>query len=104
MHPKNAMPSIMSDTIPELIVCSEVEDLFSVELKSVLDEQGIPYREVDIRLPGVRQELKSRGCTALEPPVLLVSRGHRDLRFFTNDDLFWDGKLVREAVFDLART
>ena len=68
-----------------------------------LDEQGIPYREVDIRQPGVILELKNRGCTALEPPVLLVSRGHRDLRFFTNDDLFWDGELVREAISDIAR-
>ncbi|HVN74165.1 MAG TPA: glutaredoxin domain-containing protein [Methanoregula sp.] len=88
--------------MPELIVCSR-KDPFSEELKEALDEQGIPYREVDIRQPGVVQELKNRGCTALEPPVILISRGHRDLRFFTNDDLFWDGKLVREAVFDLAR-
>ena len=89
--------------MPGLIVCSKEKDPFSDELRGALDGQGVPYREAGIRHPRVIRELKNRGCTAHQPPVLPVSCGHRDPRFFASGDLFRDGVLVREAVPDSAR-
>ncbi len=90
--------------MPDLIVYSKEKNLLCEELTCVLREQGIPYREIDIRRHDVIKELRNRGCTALEPPVLQVSHGTKTTRFFTSDDLFWDGQLVREAVLDVARS
>jgi len=86
----------------ELIVYSSEKNQQCEELKDILNEQGIQYREIDIRNPGVITELQNSGCHALEPPVLKVRQTSVKTVFFTNDDLFWDGKLIREAVIDLA--
>jgi hypothetical protein len=46
-------------------------------------------------------ELRKNGCLSLDPPVIRIVHT-RDLpRFFKNDDLFWDGLLVREAFMDV---
>ena len=90
--------------MPELIVCSKEKHPLCEELTGALREQGIPYREIDICRQDVISDLKSRGCTALEPPILLVSLQGKTIQFFTNDDLFWDGRLIWEAILDIARS
>jgi len=72
------------------------------ELKGALKKEGVQYREINIRNPEAVSELKENGCTALEPPVIGVRSENRIHNVLTNDDLFWDGTLIREAVFDLA--
>ena len=67
-----------------------------------LREQGVLYREINIRNPEAVIALKEQGCNALEPPVISVRSGNRIQHVLTNDDLFWDGALIREAVLDLA--
>ena len=89
--------------MPELIVCSKEKHPLCEEVIGFLREQDIPYREIDIRRQDVITDLKARGCTALEPPILLVSLHGKTMQFFTNDDLFWDGRLIREAILDAAR-
>jgi len=85
----------------ELIVYSKEKNPQCEELKGVLKESGIPYHEVDIRKPEVITELRKNGCHSLEPPVIRVVHTQRLQQFFKNDDLFWDGQLVREAVLDM---
>jgi hypothetical protein len=85
----------------ELIVYSKEKHLQCEELKDALKEAGAHYHEVDIRNPDVITELRKNGCLALEPPVLQVVHAPRSQRFFKNDDLFWDGQLIREAVMDV---
>jgi glutaredoxin len=88
--------------MPEVIVYSQTRNLHCEVLKGALREQGVQYREIDIRDPEAIVELKQHGCHALEPPVIGVRAGSRIQALLTNDDLFWDGTLVREAVLDLA--
>jgi hypothetical protein len=85
----------------ELIVYSTEKHLQCEKLKDVLKEAGAHYHEVDIRNPEAITELRKNGCFALEPPVLRVVHASRSERLFTNDDLFWDGQLIREAVMDV---
>lgn len=85
----------------KLIVYSKEKNQQCEVLMGVLREVGIPYHEVDIRKPEVIRELKKNGCHSLEPPVIKVVHTHSSQQFFKNDDLFWDGKLVREAVMDV---
>jgi glutaredoxin len=85
----------------ELIVYSKEKNPQCEELKGVLKEVGIPYHEVDIRKPEVITELRKNGCHSLEPPVIKVVHTSSLQQFFKNDDLFWDGQLVREAVIDV---
>jgi len=85
----------------ELIVYSKEKNLQCKELKDALKEVGVHYHEVDIRNPEAITELRKNGCFALEPPVLQVVHTSRSQRFFKNDDLFWDGQLIREAVMDV---
>ncbi|PKL65444.1 MAG: hypothetical protein CVV32_03000 [Methanomicrobiales archaeon HGW-Methanomicrobiales-3] len=86
----------------EVIVYSQKEHPQCEELKGVLREQGVSYREINIHNPEAVIALKEQGCTALEPPVISVRSGNRIQNVLTNDDLFWDGTLIREAVLDLA--
>jgi hypothetical protein len=86
----------------EVILYSQEMNLQCEQLKGALRQQGVLYREINIRNPEAIRELRMLGCTALEPPVLGVSAGNRMQCLLTNDDLFWDGALVREAVLDLA--
>ena len=85
----------------ELIVYSKEKNLQCEELKDALKEVGVHYQEVDIRNPEAITELRKNGCFALEPPVLQVVHTSRSQRLLTNDDLFWDGQLIREAVMDV---
>jgi glutaredoxin len=85
----------------ELIVYSKEKNPQCDELKGVLNEVGIPYHEVDIRKPEVIMELRENGCHSLEPPVIKVVHTRSMQQFFKNDDLFWDGQLVREAILDV---
>ena len=85
-----------------MIVYSQSDHLQCEVLKGALEEQGVPYREIDIRDPAAVRELQNNGCHALEPPVIGVRHKDRICPILTNDDLFWDGRLVREAVLDLA--
>jgi len=85
----------------ELIVYSSEKHPQCEELKDVLDEGGIHYHEVDIRTPEAVTELRRNGCFALEPPVLRIVHASKSGMLLNNDDLFWDGRLVREAVFDV---
>jgi hypothetical protein len=85
----------------ELIVYSREKNPQCEELKEVLDEGGVRYHEVDIRNPEAITELRKNGCYALEPPVLQVVHASRSHQLLTNDDLFWDGRLIREAVMDV---
>ena len=85
----------------ELIVYSREKHVQCEELKDALNEVGVHYQEVDIRNPEAITELRKNGCFALEPPVLRVVHASRPQRLFTNDDLFWDGHLIREAVMDM---
>lgn len=87
----------------ELIVYSTEKHLQCEELKEVLKEAGASYHEVDIRNPEAIRELRNNGCFALEPPVLQVVHASRSRTFFKNDDLFWDGQLIREAVLDMTQ-
>jgi len=87
----------------ELIVYSREKHLQCEELKDALKEAGARYHEVDIRNPEAITELRKNGCFALEPPVLQVVQAPRSKRFFKNDDLFWDGRLIREAVMDVTQ-
>ncbi|MDP3563072.1 MAG: hypothetical protein Q8R70_01140 [Methanoregula sp.] len=87
----------------ELIVYSSEKNRLCEELKSALQAQKIHYREINIRHPEAVRTLRSNGCFSMEPPVIQVIRGHLKMNFFTNDDLFWDGKLVRAAIVDLAQ-
>lgn len=86
----------------EVIVYSQEQHPQCEMLKGALEEQGVLFREVDIRNPDAISELRQHGCQALEPPVVGVRHEDRFGAFLTNDDLFWDGSLVREAVLDLA--
>jgi glutaredoxin len=85
----------------ELIVYSKEKNPQCEELKGVLNEVGILYHEVDIRKPEVITELRKNGCHSLEPPVIRVAHTRCVPQFFKNDDLFWDGQLVREAFMDV---
>jgi len=87
----------------EVILYSLERNVQCEELKGALRQQGVQYREINIRNPAVIRELRMHGCSALEPPVIGVRRGNRIQCFLTNDDLFWDGTLVCEAVHDLAQ-
>jgi hypothetical protein len=86
----------------EVILYSQKEHLKCEELKGALHAGGILYREINIMDPDTINHLKEHGCHSLEPPVIGVFSGESDRNFLTNDDLFWDGTLVREAVLDLA--
>ena len=85
----------------ELIVYSRDKNPQCDALKGVLNEVGIPYNEVDIRKPEAIRELRNNGCHALEPPVIKVVHSRTTHQFLKNDDLFWDGQLVREAILDV---
>ena len=85
----------------ELIVYSTEKHLQCEELKDALNEAGARYHEVDIRKPEAIRELRRNGCFALEPPVLQVVHAPSSRMFLKNDDLFWDGQLIREAVMDM---
>jgi hypothetical protein len=87
----------------ELIVYSKEKHLQCEELKDALKEVGVHYHEVDIRNPEAITELRKNGCFALEPPVLQVVHASRSPRVLKNDDLFWDGQLIREAVMDFTQ-
>jgi hypothetical protein len=86
-----------------LIVYSSEKNRLCEELTGALDEQGIKYKEICIRNPEAISTLQSNGCFSMEPPVIQVIYGQLKMNFFKNDDLFWDGKLVREAVADLVK-
>jgi hypothetical protein len=85
----------------EVILYSQEKHLQSEELKGALIEQGIRYYEINIRNPDAMSELKESGCRSLEPPVIGLRSDNGIHNLLTNDDLFWDGALVREVVFDL---
>jgi len=85
----------------ELIIYSKEKHPQCEELIEALKEEGVHYQEVDIHNPAAITELRKNGCFALEPPVIQVVHASRSQRFFKNDDLFWDGQLVREAVMDV---
>jgi len=85
----------------ELIVYSSEKHPQCKELKDVLNEGGVQYHEVDIRTPEAITELRRNGCFALEPPVLQIVHASESRILLNNDDLFWDGRLVREAVLDV---
>jgi len=87
----------------ELIVYSSEKHPQCEELKDVLNEGGVRYHEVDIRTPEAITELRSNGCFALEPPVLQIVHAPESRLLLNNDDLFWDGRLIREAVMDIMR-
>ena len=87
----------------ELIVYSSKAHPHCELLRDVLKKEGIAFREVSIQNPDAVAELRENGCLALEPPVIQVAHDPAKRVFFTNDDLFWDGELIREAVIDLAR-
>ena len=87
----------------ELFVYSTEKHMQCEELKDALNEAGACYHEVDIRNPEAIRELRNNGCFALEPPVLQVVHASRSRTFFKNDDLFWDGRLIREAVLDVTQ-
>lgn len=86
----------------EVILYSQEKHPQCEELKGALREQGVLYKEINIRNPEAVSELKRHGCTALEPPVIGVRSKNRIRNVLTNDDLFWDGALIREAVLDIA--
>jgi hypothetical protein len=86
----------------EVILYSQKKHLQCEELKGALKAEGVVYHEINIRDPDAISELMEYGCHSLEPPVIGVCTGERTRNFLTNDDLFWDGTLVREAVLDLA--
>jgi hypothetical protein len=86
----------------EVILYSQEKHPQCEELKGALREQGVLYKEINIRNPEAVSELKRHGCTALEPPVIGVRSENRIRNVLTNDDLFWDGALIREAVLDIA--
>lgn len=85
----------------ELIVYSREKNPQCEELKNVLKEGGVHYHEIDIRNPEAITELQRHGCFSLEPPVIRVVHASRFQQVFKNDDLFWDGHLIREAVMDV---
>jgi arsenate reductase-like glutaredoxin family protein len=85
----------------KLIVYSKEKNPRCEELKHALKEEGIAYQEIDIRKPEAISELRKNGCFALEPPVLQVVQDKRSRWFFKNDDLFWDGRLIRETIKDV---
>ncbi|NMB78882.1 MAG: hypothetical protein GYA23_07275 [Methanomicrobiales archaeon] len=85
----------------EVILYSQEKHPQCEVLKGALREQGVPYQEINIRTPEAVSELKRHGCLALEPPVIGVRMQDRFANVLTNDDLFWDGNLIREAVRDL---
>jgi arsenate reductase-like glutaredoxin family protein len=85
----------------KLIVYSKEKNPQCEELKDALKEEGIAYQEIDIRKPEAISELRKNGCFALEPPVLQVVQDKRSRWFFKNDDLFWDGRLIRETIKDV---
>lgn len=87
----------------ELIVYSRERNPQCEELKDALREGGIPFHEVDICNLSAITELRKNGCFALEPPVVQVVHDSRSGRLFKNDDLFWDGQLIREALMDILR-
>jgi arsenate reductase-like glutaredoxin family protein len=87
----------------KLIVYSKEKNPQCEELKDALKEEGIAYQEIDIRKPEAISELRKKGCFALEPPVLQVVQDKRSQWFFKNDDLFWDGRLIRETIKDVMR-
>jgi Glutaredoxin-like domain (DUF836) len=87
----------------ELIIYSKEKNPQCEELKDALNEGGIPYHEIDILNPEAIMELRKNGCFSLEPPVLQVVQDKRSQWFFKNDDLFWDGRLIREAMRDVMR-
>jgi hypothetical protein len=87
----------------ELIIYSKEKNPQCEELKDALKEAGAHYHEVDIRNPEAITELRKNGCFALEPPVLQVVHTSRSQQLLKNDDLFWDGQLIREAVMDVMR-
>jgi hypothetical protein len=86
----------------EVILYSVEKNPLCEKLRGALRSQGVLYREIDIRNPEAIRELRTHGCVALEPPVIGVRCGNQIRNVLTNDDLFWDGTLVREAVLDLA--
>ena len=86
-----------------LIIYSSKNHQQSEELKGALREQGIKYKEINIQNPEAITTLRNNGCLSMEPPVIQVIYGQMKMNFFTNDDLFRDGKLVREAVVDLVK-
>jgi hypothetical protein len=87
----------------ELIVYSSEKHPLCEELKGALQAQKIHYREINIQHPEAIRTLRSNGCFSMEPPVIQVIYGQMKTNFFTNDDLFWDGKLVRAAIVDLVQ-
>ncbi len=86
----------------EVILYSQEKHPQCEELRGALREQGVEYLEINIRNPEAVSALKEHGCNALEPPVISVRSEDRIHNVLTNDDLFWDGALIREAVLDLA--
>ncbi|MCK9579579.1 MAG: hypothetical protein M0Q92_03900 [Methanoregula sp.] len=86
----------------EVILYSQEKHPQCEELKGALHKEGVQYLEINIRNPEAVSELRENGCTALEPPVIGVRSENRIHNVLTNDDLFWDGALIREAVLDLA--
>jgi hypothetical protein len=87
----------------ELILYSQKKNPQCEILRGVLKEEGIAFSESDIRKPESIRELIHAGCHALEPPVIKLIDGSTIMGFFTNDDLFWDGEIVREVIMDLSQ-
>jgi hypothetical protein len=87
----------------KVIVYSKEKNPQCAELKNALKEVGIAYQEIDIQKPESITELRKNGCFALEPPVVLVVQDKRSQWFFKNDDLFLDGRLIRETLRDVMR-
>ena len=87
----------------KLIVYSKEKHPQCEKLKEALKRVGIPFHEIDIRKPEAITELKKIGCFAPEPPVLQVVQDMRSQWVFKNDDLFWDGRLIQEAIVDVMR-
>lgn len=86
----------------EVILYSQEKNPQCEKLRGALKEEGVRFREINIRNPDAVSELRENGCTALEPPVIGVRIENRIQNVLTNDDLFWDGALIRQAVLDLA--
>jgi hypothetical protein len=86
-----------------LIIYASKNNLPSEVLKRSLKEQGIKYKEINIQNPEAITTIRNNGCLSMEPPVIQVIYGQMKMNFFKNDDLFWDGKLVRDAVIDLVK-
>jgi hypothetical protein len=86
-----------------LIVYSAEKNRLCEKITGTLNELGITYKEISIRKDGAIIPVRSDSSFSMEHPVIQVIYGQMTMNFFTTDDRFWDGKLVREAVVDLVQ-